>query len=105
MSGETGSQYVLLETDATGELYGYSFNLGSRTGALEGTIDVAFCQDTNNTFARSDKVQYGFYSDAALTTSLGTVITLDLAALNVAANQMVNYGDATYTATGLEGNI
>jgi len=104
MTGLTGEQYVLLETRQN-HTYGYAFNLGSLTGALTSTIDIAFWLDTNNTFTRSDKVQYGFFSDPELTTILGTAVTLNLAAENVVANQMFNYGNATYTATGAEGDI
>jgi hypothetical protein len=104
MTGLTGEQYVLLEARED-ETYGYAFNLGSLTGALTSTIDIAFWQDTNDAFTRSDKVQYGFFSDPELTTILGTAVTLNLAAENVVANQMFNYGNATYTATGAEGDI
>jgi hypothetical protein len=105
LTGGTGDQYVLFETDSNSELYGYAINLGTRSGPLTGSVDIAFWQDSGSTFARSDRVEYGFYSDSGLTTSLGTLVTRDLAADNVSANQFFNYGDASYAATGSEGDI
>jgi len=107
-----GDQYLILETGGVGETValsqaisggisaGEALSLSALITPWDGGGPVDFGQAT---------ITYGFFADAALTSALGTTVTVNLSTVNggsAAVDEvLLNYGLASYTATGAEGAI